>query len=251
MLKPLKSVGEAWPFVAQSSLCQVDQAEKLFIFLEKSCVLWNLPLGMHARPPWESAVCWRRPPGWILCFEAITSRPFTLPHSFRSLQSILGLADSTPFFAVKEGHEYPPVLWLKSLCSGGHLKQPWLPTFFIFFFFICPKSLFQSFLLASYLCTVWLADPNVLCVLEPDSKKKGPLQHQWTYRGTAKGLWGKKSSEKQGVMERWKLEHSVKRIWSKDIVIMCHSGLSVHPSIPTVLRPAQEIIQRPGQTGWK
>lgn len=40
------------------------------------------------------------------------------------------------------------------------------------------------------------------------------------------------SSEKQGVVESWKLEHSVKRIRSKDGEIMCHSGLSVHPLDP-------------------
>ncbi len=157
------------------------------------------------------AVCWRRPLGWILGFEAITSPSFINPHSFRSQQSTLGFADCTHFFAVKEGHEYPPVLWLKSLCSwsnhdcGGYGLVP--PSHLLYpFFFLSTRSSFQSLLLASYLCTVWLADPNVLCVLEPDSKKIGLLQHQGTYRRTAKGLWGKKEQWKtgsDGELEAW------------------------------------------------
>lgn len=99
----------------------------------------------------------------------ITPLMCILPHSSWSLQSILGFAVCTPLFPVKEVHEYPSILWLKSLFSGGPLKQPWLwrlwlsspipPSFSVF-----SKSFFQSFLLASSLCTVWLADPKVLCV---------------------------------------------------------------------------------------
>lgn len=133
-------------------------------------------------------------------------------------------------------------------CSGGHSKQPWLwglwlsppfPTSFSVF----PSN--QSFLLASCLCTVWLADPNFLCVLEPGSKKIGLLQDQGTSRGTAKGLWG----EKRAVKNRgWRRAGSLSTVLEGCDQKMCANVsqwsvcLSIHPSIPTVLRPAQEII---------
>lgn len=99
----------------------------------------------------------------------ITPLMCILPHSSWSLQSILGFAVCTPLFPVKEVHEYPSILWLKSLFSGGPLKQPWLWRLWLSSpipssFSVFSKSFFQSFLLASSLCTVWLADPKVLCV---------------------------------------------------------------------------------------
>lgn len=176
-------------FVAQSSFCQVDQAVFFFLILEKSCILWNCCSG-----------CRHAPPRGLLCAGGghQVLKSFTLPHSLRSLQGVLGFAFCTPFFAA--GRKFMNFhrfcgwivsvlgdIWSNHDCGGYGLVSP---------SFICPKCLFLTFLLASYLCTVWLADPNALCVLEPDSKKIGLLQHKGTYRRTSEGFVRNK--------ERWK-----------------------------------------------
>lgn len=74
----------------------------------------------------------------ILCaVEAIGMNPLCiLLNSFRSLQSILGLADCMSFFAVKEVHEFPSILlWrtLEATMTVGVMTESALPNFFFRF----------------------------------------------------------------------------------------------------------------------
>lgn len=151
--------------MAQSSFCQVDQAEKLFFFFLELCV--ESQLRMSLRPPWECCVLEETiGTGRIFWFEAAAPPrhvSFLTPsEAFKAFWVFC-----TPVFAGKEVCEYPPILWLTGLFSGEHL---WLcsprPTFFfcvcVYFFLNLPEVLFPIVslgLVSMYSVTGWSRCP--------------------------------------------------------------------------------------------
>lgn len=169
----------------------------------------------HVLP--RSAVCWRRTVGEIPCFEAPPSRRSQVHKTFWDL--LTACPQST-------------YLRLKSPFSRGTLEA----TMTVEAFFppsCCPWLVFM------YSVTGWSQ-----CFRARNQKDNIP--------GNSKGWVRKKRAviNRGGGLRSGSL-NTVFKGNGQRYGIMCHSGLSVHPPIPSVHWLDREVIRRPGQRSWK